>query len=149
MTVTGVDMTAAMLDQLRAKHPERDLTLICDDYFKADFGGIFDCAVSFETMHHFTQEKKLSLYRRICEALIPDGVYIECDYMADTQEQEDYFLAELVRMKAEQGIPEDVFVHYDTPCSIENQIALLKAAGFATVEQTLRIGGTCMLVARK
>ena len=149
MAVTGVDMTAAMLDQLRAKHPERDLTLICDDYFKADFGGIFDCAVSFETMHHFTQEKKLSLYRRICEALIPDGVYIECDYMADTQEQEDYFLAELVRMKAEQGIPEDVFVHYDTPCSIENQIALLKAAGFATVEQTLRIGGTCMLVARK
>ena len=149
MTVTGVDMTAAMLDQLRAKHPERDLTLICDDYFKADFGGIFDCAVSFETMHHFTQEKKLSLYRRICEALIPNGVYIECDYMADTQEQEDYFLAELVRMKAEQGIPEDVFVHYDTPCSIENQIALLKAAGFATVEQTMRIGGTCMLVARK
>jgi cyclopropane fatty-acyl-phospholipid synthase-like methyltransferase len=149
LDVTGVDMTAAMLDQLKAKHPDKKLTLICDDYFKADFGGTYDCAVSFETMHHFTQEKKIALYRRICEALTSDGVYIECDYMADTQEQEDYFFAELARMRAEQGIPEDVFVHYDTPCTIANQIAMLKDAGFATVEQVMRIGGTCMLVAKK
>ena len=142
-------MTAAMLDQLKAKHPDKNMTLICDDYFTADFDGIYDCAVSFETMHHFTQEKKTALYRKICEALKPDGWYIECDYMADTQEQEDYFFAELARMKREQNIPEDVFVHYDTPCTITNQIAMLKAAGFASVEQVLRIGGTCMLVAKK
>jgi len=100
-------------------------------------------------MHHFTQEKKTALYRRVCEALTPHGVYIECDYMADTQEQEDFFFSELARMRAEQGIPEDVFVHYDTPCTIANQIAMLKAAGFTTVEQVMRIGGTCMLVAKK
>lgn len=149
IAVTGVDMTAAMLRELRAKHPDKKLTLICDDYFQADLGGVYDCAVSFETMHHFTQEKKTSLYRRVCEALTPGGVYIECDYMADTQEQEDFFFSELARMKAEQGIPADVFVHYDTPCTIQNQIAMLKAAGFATVEQVMRIGGTCMLVAKK
>ena len=149
VAVTGVDMTAAMLCELRAKHPDKKLTLICDDYFTADFGDGFDCAVSFETMHHFTQEKKTALYHRICEALTPHGVYIECDYMADTQEQEDFFFSELARMRAEQGIPEDVFVHYDTPCTIQNQIAMLKAAGFASVEQVMRIGGTCMLVAKK
>lgn len=149
VAVTGVDMTAAMLCELRAKHPDKKLTLICDDYFTADFGGIYDCAVSFETMHHFTKEKKTALYRKVCEALTPNGVYIECDYMADTQEQEDFFFSELTRMRAEQGIPEDVFVHYDTPCTIHNQIAMLKAAGFASVEQVMRIGGTCMLVARK
>ena len=149
IAVTGVDMTAAMLRELRAKHPDKKLTLICDDYFKADFGGGYECAVSFETMHHFTKEKKTALYRKVCEALTPNGVYIECDYMADTQEQEDFFFSELARMRAEQGIPEDVFVHYDTPCTIHNQIAMLKAAGFATVEQVMRIGGTCMLVARK
>ena len=149
IAVTGVDMTAAMLRELRAKHPDKKLTLICDDYFQADLGGTYDCAVSFETMHHFTQEKKTALYRRVCEALTPHGVYIECDYMADTQEQEDFFFSELARMRAEQGIPEDVFVHYDTPCTIANQIAMLKAAGFASVEQVMRIGGTCMLVAKK
>ena len=149
IAVTGVDMTAAMLRELRGKHPDKKLTLICDDYFKADFGGIFDCAVSFETMHHFAQEKKTALYRRVCEALTPGGVYIECDYMVDTQEQEDFFFSELARMRAEQGIPEDVFVHYDTPCTIQNQTAMLKAAGFVTVEQVMRIGGTCMLVAKK
>ena len=149
IAVTGIDMTAAMLDQLKNKHPDKKLTLICEDYFQADLGGTYDCAVSFETMHHFTQEKKTALYRKICEALTPDGVYIECDYMADTQEQEDFFFSELARMRAEQGIAEDVFVHYDTPCTIHNQIAMLKEAGFASVEQVMRIGGTCMLVARK
>ena len=149
MAVTGIDMTQAMLDQLRAKHPDREMTLLCEDYFEADFGGVFDCAVSFETMHHFKREKKVALYRRICEALVPDGWYIECDYMADTQEQEDYFFAELSRMKREQNIPEDVFVHYDTPCTIQNQIAMLREAGFSNVEQVFRLGGTCMLVAKK
>ena len=149
IAVTGVDMTAAMLDELRAKHPDKRMTLLCEDYFTAAFGNGFDCAVSFETMHHFGPEKKVGLYRKIYEALTPDGCYIECDYMAQLQEQEDYFFAELDRMRAEQGIPEDVFVHYDTPCTVDNQIAMLRQAGFATVEKVFHIGNTVMLVARK
>ena len=149
IAVTGVDMTAAMLDALRAKHPDKRMTLLCEDYFTAAFGNGFDCAVSFETMHHFRPEKKVGLYRKIYEALTPDGCYIECDYMAQLQDQEDYFFAELDRMRAEQGISEDVFVHYDTPCTVDNQIAMLRQAGFATVEKVFHIGNTVMLVARK
>ena len=149
IAVTGVDMTAAMLDALRAKHPDKRMTLLCEDYFTAAFGNGFDCAVSFETMHHFRPEKKVGLYRKIYEALTPDGCYIECDYMAQLQEQEDYFFAELDRMRAEQGISEDVFVHYDTPCTVDNQIAMLRQAGFAAVEKVFHIGNTVMLVARK
>lgn len=149
IAVTGVDMTSAMLDELRAKHPDKNMTLLCEDYFTADFGDGFDCAVSFETMHHFKPEKKVGLYRRICDALIPGGCYIECDYMAQLQEQEDYFFSELARMRTEQGIPEDVFVHYDTPCTVDNQISMLKKAGFAAVEKVFHIGNTVMLVARK
>ena len=147
--VTGVDMTAAMLDELRIKHPDKNMTLLCEDYFTADFGDGYDCAVSFETMHHFKPEKKLGLYRKIFLALRAGGCYIECDYMAQKQEQEDYFFAELARMRAEQGIPEDVFVHYDTPCTVDNQIALLREAGFSSVEKVFHIGNTVMLVARK
>ena len=149
IAVTGVDMTAAMLAQLRAKHPDKQLHLLCEDYFTADFGEDFDCAVSFETMHHFKPERKIGLYQKIYYALNSGGCYIECDYMAEKQEQEDYFFAELARMRAEQGIAEDVFVHYDTPCTIDNQMKMLKAAGFAVVEKVFHIGNTVMLVARK
>ena len=36
--VTGIDLTKAMLCRLRQKHPDKNIRLICDDYFKTDFG---------------------------------------------------------------------------------------------------------------
>ena len=150
LTVTGIDLSDTMLARLRQKHPDKDLTLLCGDYFATPFGsGQFDAAVSFETLHHFTKEKKLGLYQRLYAALRTNGRYIECDYMAQTQAQEDYFFAKAAQLRQEQGIPDDAYVHYDTPCSIENQIRLLYAAGFSKVEKVFELGGTVMLVAQK
>ena len=148
--VTGIDLTEAMLKKLREKHSDKDMTLICGNYFKAPFGeGEFDCAVSFQTMHHFPKDKKLSLYKRLYDSLKDSGVYIECDYMVLTQEEEDHWFGENQRLRKEQGITGDEFYHYDTPCSVDNQIALLKRAGFTSVEQVFRIENTVMLVAKK
>lgn len=148
--VTGIDLTRAMLERLREKHPDKKLDLICGDYFAVDFGeNRFDCVVSFQTMHHFTHEKKTELYGKICKALADNGVYIECDYMVETQEEENHWFAENERIRKEQNIPPDEFFHYDTPCTIENQKAMLKNAGFAQVEKVFRMENTTMLVARK
>lgn len=148
LRVTGIDLTPAMLDCLRKKHPDKAMTLICGDYFQVDFGTeCFDAAVSFETMHHFAPEKKRELYRRVWQSLRPGGCYIECDYMAETQEQEDFFFAENERLRREAGAKEGEYFHYDTPCTEENQIRLLRDAGFAQVEKIWRIGGTVMLAA--
>ncbi|MBE6887423.1 MAG: methyltransferase domain-containing protein [Ruminococcaceae bacterium] len=150
IAVTGIDMTQAMLDELKRKHPDKALNLICDDYFKVDFGiSHYDCAVSFQTMHHFDHKSKVSLYSKICNALTDKGCYIECDYMITEQAEENFYYSELARMKKEQGLKEDEFYHYDTPCTIDNQIMLLKKAGFKTVEQVLRIENTTILVAKK
>lgn len=150
VAVTGVDLTQAMLDELRRKHSGRNLTLICGDYFQVELGReCFDCAISFETMHHFPRGPKTALYRRICEALVPGGCYIECDYMVDTQAEEDHWFAENDRLRKESGITDDSYCHYDTPHTIANGTAMLHEAGFASVEQVFRLGGTVMLVARK
>ena len=86
--VVGIDLTREMLDKLRLKHPKKNMQLICSDYFKTEFGtNKFDCAVSFETMHHFTPETKIELYRRIYNAVKPGGCYIECDYMVDPKDK--------------------------------------------------------------
>ena len=148
--VTGIDLTEAMLCKLKQKHPDKNLKLICDDYFKEDFGKeSFDCAISFQSLHHFTQEKKIGLYEKIHSALKEKGVYIECDYMVLTQQEEDLYFSENERKRKEQGISDDIFCHYDTPCTIENQIKLLKKAGFKTVKQVFRIENTTMLIAEK
>lgn len=150
ISVTGIDLTKAMLDKLREKHGDKALNLICGDYFEVPFGmDVFDCAVSFQTMHHFKKDKKLSLYKKLYEGLTDSGVYIECDYMVLTQAEEDHWFSENERLRKEQGIVGDEFYHYDTPCSVDNQTELLKKAGFSSVEQVFRMENTTMLVAKK
>ena len=124
--------------------------MICGDYFTEKFEtDKYDCAVSFQTMHHFTHEKKIRLYEKIRKALTQSGCYIECDYMVVAQEEEDHWFAENERIRKAQDIPADAFYHYDTPCTIDNQIRLLKAAGFSSVEKVFRVENTTILVARK
>lgn len=150
VAVTGIDLCQAMLDALRKKHPNKQLQLICGDYFTVDLPeNKYDCAVSFQTMHHFSHEKKAQLYQRIHRALTGGGVYIECDYMVLSQKEEDFYFAENARIRALQNIPQEAFYHYDTPCTVENQIRLLKNAGFSRVEQVFREENTTMLLARK
>lgn len=147
--VTGIDLTKEMLEKLREKYPDKKLNLICGDYFTVPFGVGFDCAVSFQTMHHFKKDKKLGLYKKIYSALAHEGIYIECDYMVLTQAEEDHWFSENDRIRKEQGIGEDEFYHYDTPCTVDNQKALLEKAGFKKVETVFRQENTTMLVARK
>lgn len=147
--VTGIDLCEEMLCRLYEKYKNKNIKLICGDYFTEHFGEGFDCAFSFQTMHHFSKEKKKGLYRKIFDALTDSGVYVECDYMVETQAEEDYWFSENLRLRKEQGIGENEFYHYDTPCTIKNQTELLKNAGFAEVEKVMRIENTTMLFARK
>ena len=149
--VTGIDLTREMLDKLRLKHPDKNMHLICGDYFKTELGiDKFDCAVSFETMHHFTPETKIELYRRIYNAVKPGGCYIECDYMVETQAEQEFLFAEAARLRREAGVTDDsAFYHIDTPCTIHNQEKMMLKVGFDRVEQIFRIGNTSILIAKK
>lgn len=155
MQVTGVDLAEKLLDKLRQKHAVRksQITLILADYLKYDFGeNVFDVALSVQTLHHFSYEEKIGLYKRIYVCLKRGGFYIESDYVAPDQEFEDFHFAENKRIRAELGIKEGLY-HYDTPCTVENQIGLLKEAGFGSVEevgqQGRHYGNSANMVARK
>lgn len=150
ISVTGIDLTKAMLDKLEEKYRGKNITLIQGDYFRTDLGqNRFDTAISFQTMHHFSHEMKIGLYQKICDSLKSGGVYIECDYMVETQAEEEYWYAENVRIRREQNIPENEFYHYDTPCTIENQIKMFKAAGFFNAEKVYRMENTTIIIAKK
>ncbi len=148
--VTGIDMTQAMLDKLLAKYSEKPIRLICGSYFDVAFGAeAFDAAISFQTMHHFSHEKKAGLYGKIRRALKPHGQYIECDYVAADLAQENAFFAENARMRMDQGIPPEAFYHFDTPITVENQLRLFQEAGFQEAETPWRFANTAIFIAKK
>jgi len=47
------------------------------------------------------------------------------------------------------GLPDSVIYHYDTPCTVENQIKMLLTAGFSKVNKVWQKGNTVILVATK
>ena len=147
--VTGIDLSAGMLRALGEKFPDRDMRLICGSYFDVPFGEGFDGAVSVESLHHFTKEEKIPLYRKLRDALKEGSAFILTDYFSLSDAQEQHHRAELARLKAEQGITDDAFYHYDTPLTVEHETEALLAAGFKTVEVLQNWGQTFTLRARK
>lgn len=147
--VTGVDLAPGMLGALRAKYPDRALTLICGSYFDVPFGEhAFDAAVSVESLHHFTQAEKIPLYTKLFKALKSGGFFILTDYFAQSDAEERTRRQELIRLKAEQGIPDGAFYHYDTPLTVAHETEALQTAGF-TVGILRQWGATCTLKATK
>jgi len=129
--VTGLDLTQAMLDILIDKFKDKKITLVCASYMNYDFGcEKYDCVISFETMHHLPHGEKLALYTNIYKALKPGGRYVEGDYMAKTQQEEDDMFSKMEKLLAGQNLPDGEMYHIDTPCTVENQIMLFLAAGF-------------------
>lgn len=150
VSVTGIDLSKAMLEKLSGKYSDKNITLINADYFSTDLGRErFDTAISFQTMHHFSHEMKIGLYEKIRGSLKSGGLYIECDYMAETQAEEDHWHAENARIRKEMNIPENEFYHFDTPCTVPNQIKMFKAAGFASTEKVFRMESTTIIIAKK
>lgn len=148
--VTAVDLTQAMLDKLIAKFPGKSIKAVCKSYFDMDFGtDRYGCALSFQTMHHFSREAKTGLYRRIRESLKQSGIYIECDYMVESPEEEHRLHSENDRIRREKGIAEGEFYHFDIPFTVENQIGMLNDAGFGEVRKVFRTGNTTIITACK
>ena len=148
--VTGIDLSEAMLNALKAKFPERNLTLIRGSYFDVPLGnGLYDAAVSVESLHHFSAEQKKALYTKLHTALKPDGFFVLTDYFAESEALEREYFRNLKELKEEQGLPEDGFYHYDTPLTVGHEMQVLRQAGFSEVRMLREWGTTCTLLARR
>lgn len=148
--VTGIDLSKGMLAQLRRNFPERRLELRCGSYFELPLGeGVFDGAVSVESLHHFTQAEKEGLYRKLHAALKPGAAFILTDYFAPDDAYEQFYHQELLRLKAEQGTAPEEFYHYDTPLTIAHESQALRAAGFGKIDILAAWGCTAVLRAEK
>ena len=156
ISITGIDLSENMLQLLKETYPDKKITLYNMSYMDFNFGiNKYDAAISVQTMHHYKHEEKISLYRKVHKGIKENGVYIENDYIINKeqhenpQELEDFYFSEYERLKKLQGINDDNVYHFDRPCTIENQIKMLKAAGFSNVKDVWQKGHGVILVAEK
>ena len=63
--------------------------------------------------------------------------------------KEEFWNKTLKQMKEEQGLPENVFFHYDTPLTVEHEIQVLRQAGFSDVRILKEWGTTFTLIAKR
>ena len=148
--VTGIDLSQGMLSALKKKFADKNITLVLGSYFDVPFGeSVFDTAVSVESLHHFTKEEKIPLYVKLHEALKDDGYFILTDYFSLSEEEELMHHQNLIAIKAEQGITDDGFYHYDTPLTVGHETEALLEAGFSFVEVMNNWGATYTLKAIK
>lgn len=147
--IMGIDLSGDMLARAREKFAGKRFQGIEADYFVHPFPAeAVDAALSFETLHHFAYEKKGKIYEKLFQALKNGGYYIECDYVACCQEEEDLCRERLARARAKSALPEDVFLHIDTPLTLEHQTELMERAGFR-VSVLHQNGGTVLFRADK
>lgn len=135
LAVTGIDLSPAMLAKLRQKHGDKALTLRQADYFQCALGSqCFDAVVAFETLHHFTLAQKTALFKKLYHTLKPGGVFLECDYIATSPAIEELAFAECARRRQRDGLGEHVFVHFDTPLTLNHELQALQDGGFEQIE---------------
>lgn len=148
--VTGIDLSQGMLFALRKKFADKDISLIVGSYFDVPLGEeVFDAAVSVESLHHFTKEEKVPLYAKLHTALKDNGYFILTDYFSLSDAEEQMHRQNLIALKAEQGIDNAEFYHYDTPLTVKHETEALLEAGFSEVEVLENWGATYTIKAVK
>ena len=148
--ITGIDLSAAMLGALAKKFPDKALRLIHGSYFEVPFGvKSYAAAVSVESLHHFTEKQKASLYQKLFHALTAGGYFILTDYFAETKKLEKEYFDVFEKLKQAENITDHAFYHYDTPLTVEHEMEILKSAGFSDVKILKNWGATYTLKAMR
>lgn len=96
-----------------------------------------------------SNREKVTLYTKLHSALKVNGYFILTDYFSLSDKEEQMYRKNLIALKAEQGITDDEFYHYDTPLSVKHETEALIEAGFSSVEVLNNWGATYTIKAVK
>ena len=148
--VTGVDLCANMLDKLQEKHFDKRLTIVCQDYFQYNFEyNRWDAVISFESLHHFLPDCKKELYHKIYNSLKDGGIFLLGDYIACCDEEEKLLRSEYLKKRKQSAIPDNCYVHFDIPLTLEHEKKLLQEVGFLVEKVLDEPDGATIIMASK
>lgn len=125
--VTAIDITENMLEELSKREFAKNVTTICGDFFKVDFGRHYDAVISTSALHHFLEVDKERLYQKIYDSLKLNGIFINSDKVVKTRKEEQELIKDYYHNK-------DKRPHIDTPLCIDSELAILRSVGFTDIE---------------
>lgn len=137
-----IDLSAAMLDKARERFAgDRRITFEVGDYSAGPLQGQYHAVVSALSIHHLKDDAKRTLFETIRNVLLPGGVFVNAEQvLGPTPALEERYKREwLHTVKAlgatEQEIRDSLFRQQEDHCaSVEDQMAWMRAAGFADVD---------------
>lgn len=135
---TCVDLSSEMLKAMTARFPEAPIQLIKGSYFQVGYNKKYDAVVAVMTMHHWTYEEKIELYRKIKDDLKPGGIYVEGDYYVGLERERE--LMKRRTMLLADSDPGQYY-HIDIPYNQNTQRQLYALAGFSGMEVAFAFKG--------
>lgn len=147
--ITAVDLSEEMLKKMVSKYEKysSQIRTIVDSYLTLELKPhSFNYIVSVMSFHHLMPEKKVTLYKKLRNALVPTGIFVEGDYIV-SQDEEKRLLKEFNQLKKDNSMMEDGQYHIDIPFSEETQIRAIKDAGFKKIDVIFRASRSNVVVA--
>lgn len=133
--VTAVDIAEKMLEELGKKQLHKDVILktVCGSLLELDFDiHTYDMVLSCYVMHHFNEEQKTNIYKKIYACLTEGGTFINGDSMEKSYEDELMRLKDAEQIYAESNLP-FASLHIDAPFCIEHEMEVLREVGFSDI----------------
>ncbi|QAA32146.1 class I SAM-dependent methyltransferase [Clostridium manihotivorum] len=150
-TVTAIDISDGMLEQLKEKtlDPAVTLNTICGSYFDIPFvENSFDLVLSTYSLHHFKLEQKSELYKKIYSALKVGGAFINGDTACNDKATEISLLNHAEEIYEKQQVPFGT-IHIDVPLALDTETTLLSDAGFKSISLEKRWTKAALIKAEK
>lgn len=146
-TIECIDLSEKMLEVLKEKYPQENVIVRKMNFFDFDFKpSYYDAVTSVMALHHFTEDEKNVLYKKICDTLSDKGVFINSDYLIDDPELEAKRFAYMEELRRQH--PNELF-HYDIPFTEEREHRVLIKSGFKQIEKVYENKKTKILVCKK
>ncbi|MGN0528734.1 MAG: class I SAM-dependent methyltransferase [Eubacterium sp.] len=135
------DISFEMLNVAKKRFSDaQNVYYATNDYSKALPDGDFDAVISALSIHHLDNRSKQSLFNIVFDRLPKDGVFVNYDmFNADTEEMTEQYNRYWENTVLNCGLPPADIEHWkkgrsiDRECSVNEEIAMLKNAGFKNV----------------
>ena len=149
--ITCIDITNGMLEELKRNYSaySDQLNIIVGSYLELPFHeNEYDYVVSVQTMHHWLEDTKVQLYKKILKAIKSGGSYIEADYIVD-EETEKEKLRQYIEIHKSGVLKEDDIYHIDIPFSVRTQKRIFECVGFSEINVIYQKGNGAILVSKR
>ena len=153
---TLIDISEEMLKLAKNRFQRyNNFKYITADYLEHDFKN-FDIIISSLSIHHIEDKDKKKLYKKIYDALNPEGIFLNADQVIGSTPNIDKIYQRIWMEKIDEnkftGPEKDTAIErmkFDKPATFEDNLKWLRNCGFEDVDLGYKYYSFCIFYAKK